>query len=165
MTELFQQGSLLQPETLEDWTPEVVSKVIAETLETWGFADYGAKVRWCWNPRLRTTIGRAIFEDHLLELNPHLLARHPAEIRGVLIHELAHLVVVAHFGFRESPHGPRWKGLMRAAGESTRATHQLDVGNLRRRRKNAQPRPRRSRQAQTLSRLEAWWRRLSQRGW
>lgn len=164
MTELFQQGSLLQPESLEDWTPEVVTEVIATTLRTWGAEGYGAKVRWCWNPRLRTTIGRAIFEDHLVELNPHLLARHPGEIRGVLIHELAHLVVVAQFGFRESPHGPRWKALMHAAGESTRATHQLDVGNLRRRRKKRHAPRRMTPQAQTLSRLEAWWRRLSQRG-
>jgi len=161
---LFQQGGLFQPECLEDWTPEVITEVLADTMRQWQAEDYLSQIRWCWNPRLRTTIGRAVFEDHLVELNPHLLARHPGEVRGVLVHELAHLVVVRRHGFRETAHGPRWKSLMSAAGESTRATHQLDVGNLRRKRSSRARLPRRG-QAQTLARLEAWWRRVSRRGW
>ena len=158
----WQQGSLFAPERLEDWTPETVESLLHATLRLWGAEELIGEVKWCWNPRLRTTIGRAIFDDQLVELNPHLLARHPGEVRGVLIHELAHLVVVARHGFAETAHGPRWKALMRAAGESTRATHQLEVGDLRRRRPSPRARDPRMR---TVARLEAWWLRLRRRGW
>jgi hypothetical protein len=51
---------------------------------------------------------------------------------------------------------------MRAAGESTRATHQLEVGDLRRRRPSPRARDPRLR---TVARLEAWWLRVRRRGW
>lgn len=116
---------------LHDWPPGQIEKVIEEQLYRWGAENLQDKLKWCWNPRLRTTIGRALLEDGLLELNPLLLGRHPEEMRGVVIHELAHLVVTARHGLRVAPHGAEWKNLMRLAGESTSATHNLNVEGLR----------------------------------
>lgn len=116
---------------LRDWPPGEIDAVIAGSLRLWEAEDLGPRLRWCWNPRLRTTIGRALLEEGVLELNPLLLGRHPEEMRGVVIHELAHLVVTARHGLRVAPHGEAWKALMRASGESTRATHDLDVEGLR----------------------------------
>ena len=116
---------------LREWPPGVVDQVIAEHLGLWGAEEFATRLRWCWNPRLRTTIGRALLEDGVLELNPLLLGRHPEEMRPVVIHELAHLVVTARHGLRMAPHGAQWMELMHQAGESTRATHNLDVEGLR----------------------------------
>ena len=91
--------------------------------------------------RLRTTVGRALLDDMVLELNPRLLARHPDQVRHVLVHEAAHLVVRRLYGAEAAPHGKVWKAYMRRAGECTRATHDLDVSGLR----AARPRRRRRR--------------------
>lgn len=118
-------------ELLRDWPPTEVDAVILHSLEQWGERDLVGRIRWRWNPRLRTTIGRAMLEEMVFELNPMLLGRHPQEMRGVVIHELAHLVNTARHGLQVAPHGAQWKQLMREVGESTRATHDLDVEGLR----------------------------------
>ncbi len=66
-----------------------------------------------WNPRMRSTAGRAHFNTQLVELNPRLLGLGNAEseIDRTLRHELAHLVAYARSGragIRE-PHGPAWR--------------------------------------------------------
>jgi predicted SprT family Zn-dependent metalloprotease len=118
-------------ELLRDWPPTVVDAVIDEMLLLWQAENLKERITWRWNARLRTTIGRAMLDDMVLELNPLLLGRNPEEMRGVVVHELAHLVTTNRYGFRVPPHGNEWKSLMRAAGESTRATHSLDVEGLR----------------------------------
>jgi predicted SprT family Zn-dependent metalloprotease len=118
-------------ELLRDWPPTVVDAVIEEMLELWNAQNLRDQITWRWNSRLRTTIGRAMLEDMVLELNPLLLGRNPQEMRGVVVHELAHLVTTKRYGFSVNPHGAEWKSLMRASGESTRATHTLNVDGLR----------------------------------
>ncbi len=132
-------------ELLRDWPPTVVDSVIEEMLLLWQAEDLSDKITWRWNSRLRTTIGRAILDDMILELNPLLLGRNPDEMRGVVVHELAHLVITNRFGFKVNPHGAEWKSLMRMAGESTSATHSLDVEGLRARRTRRPRRRRRNR--------------------
>jgi len=124
-------------ELLEAWPDERIRQVLDRTFELWGVLDLTTATRWVWNPRLRTTAGRAVFVDMLIELNPLLLARHPSEVEALLVHEAAHLVVQRLHG-RQAAHGNHWKAYMRKAGHSTRATHQLDVSGLR-----AKPRRRR----------------------
>lgn len=116
---------------LADWPPEEVQGVFDECLRTWRAWNLRRNFKWRWNARLRTTLGRAVFDDWTVELNPILLARHPEQMRGLLVHELAHLVVVWRYGWKESAHGPRWKRLMLQMGESTDATHDLPVEDLR----------------------------------
>jgi predicted SprT family Zn-dependent metalloprotease len=116
---------------LELWPPERIQEELDQVLQLWGVLDLTTAIRWRWYPRLRTTLGRAVFLDMLVELNPLLLARHPDQVRELLIHEAAHLVVQRLHG-RQPPHGPYWKAYMRKAGASTHATHQLDVAGLKR---------------------------------
>lgn len=140
---------------LEEWPAERIRAVLDEVLQKWDCLDLTTAMTWTWNPRLRTTAGRAVFADMKIELNPLLLARHPEEMEGLLVHEAAHLVVQRLHG-RQPPHGAQWKAYMRAAGHSTRATHQLDVRGLRRKRKAGPARRRKKRQ--TL------WRRITRGG-
>ncbi|HEX9794579.1 MAG TPA: SprT-like domain-containing protein [Planctomycetota bacterium] len=117
-------------QTLEAaWPQERMREVLDAALVLWKAEDLRAVIRIEWNPRLRTTLGRAVFEDMKVELNPRLLARHPGQMRHVLVHESAHLVVQRLYGVQPA-HGGLWKAHMRALGESTRATHTLDVGEL-----------------------------------
>lgn len=125
---------------LASWPPHRVRAELDAILDHWGAIDLRAVIRWRWNPRLRTTVGRAWLEDMVLELNPRLLARHPGEVRPVLAHEAAHLVVQRFFG-RQPAHGRIWKALMRRAGCSTRATHRLAARGAGRRRVGAGPGP------------------------
>lgn len=140
----------------DEWPPERIQQVLDAVLELWGCLDLTTAIEWHWNPRLRTTAGRAVFLDMLIELNPLLLARHPEEVEGLLVHEAAHLVVQRLHG-RQPPHGEIWKAYMRKAGHSTRATHELDVRGLRRKR-----RPTRRRRKE--SKVEALLRKVLQGG-
>lgn len=118
-------------EMLRDWPPEAVEEVADEAFALWGVPEMRNDYRWGWNPRLRTTAGRAFLKERRIELNPVLLARHPEVVRQVVIHEFAHLV--AHRQrLREPGHGPAWRALMRAAGLPPRASHTLPVADLRR---------------------------------
>ncbi len=117
------------PDLLAAWPPEAIQRALEEVLAVWGVPELAGQIHWRWNARLRTTVGRAVLDDMLVELNPRLLARHPEELRPVLVHEAGHLV--AHRLHRAGgDHGPVWKALMRRAGESPRATHNLDTAGL-----------------------------------
>lgn len=83
------------------------------------------ELRVAFNPRLRTALGRADFASRTIELNPHLLERHPEELLPTLVHELCHLVVGAR-----SAHGSRWRQAMSALGQRAEPCHRLDVSDL-----------------------------------
>jgi len=118
-------------EMLREWPPEAVEQVADEAFALWRVSAMRKDFRWSWNPRLRTTAGRAFLKERRIELNPLLLARHPEVVRTVVIHEFAHLV--AHrMSSREPGHGPTWRALMHAAGLPARASHTLPVADLRR---------------------------------
>ena len=119
---------------LAQWPPEAFKEALDAVLDLWQVVDLRAAIGCRWNPRLRTTVGRAVLDDMMVELNPILLARHPDQVRHVLVHEAAHLVVQRLFG-NQPAHGRIWKAYMRKAGESTRATHDLDTRGLRNRRR------------------------------
>lgn len=79
-----------------------------------GLRKLSKKVSVHWNPRMRTTAGRAHYDAMRIELNPGLLGLPgidgPAEVDRTLRHELAHLV--AHLracGRRIDPHGLEWR--------------------------------------------------------
>lgn len=80
------------------------------------------------NPRLRSSTGRACFRDRVIELNPHLLDRHPEELVPTLAHELGHLVAGARAG-----HGPRWRAAVEALGFQPETCHRLPVDRVARR--------------------------------
>jgi predicted SprT family Zn-dependent metalloprotease len=90
------------------------------------FGAFGLAVRVVYQPRLRTTLGRAEGETHTIELNPHLLARHPEELLETLLHELCHLLAGVSHG-----HGPRWCAWMERFGLEPKSCHSLGVASLR----------------------------------
>ncbi len=75
-----------------------------------GAAKLARQIRVEWNPRLKTTAGRADYREKLISLNPLLYDHGDEEIDRTLRHELAHLLAQ----FREkrrrriAPHGPEW---------------------------------------------------------
>ncbi|MES2997302.1 MAG: SprT-like domain-containing protein [Verrucomicrobiota bacterium] len=87
---------------LEKWSVETCQKI--------GLAKLADRLAVVWNPRMRTTAGRAWWPDCIIELNPKLKEFAPEEPWRTLKHELAHLVAYERFGRRKiQPHGPEWR--------------------------------------------------------
>ncbi|GAB4156205.1 MAG: hypothetical protein Fur0037_24510 [Planctomycetota bacterium] len=103
-----------------------------DLLRMWGVADESILVAW--NPRLRTSAGRAFPSRGLVELNPRLLRRDPRRIDAVLTHEAAHVAARRLFGNGISPHGAEWRSLMARAGVPPIVRHAMPTDGLRRRR-------------------------------
>jgi len=110
-------------------------KAIAERCgQAWDIPDLPRRATIVYNPRLRTTLGRAMLDDNRVELNVRLLRAYPDELLGTLIHELAHLAVRMRYG-NARPHGREFKALMRSVNMSAAATHRLDTKRLKLRRR------------------------------
>ncbi|MGE9269040.1 MAG: SprT-like domain-containing protein [Verrucomicrobiales bacterium] len=82
-----------------------------------------------WNPRMRSSAGRATWPSALVELNPRLADIAEEEIERTLRHELAHLVAYERARHtRIDAHGPEWQQAcadLGIPGES--ATHRLPL--------------------------------------
>lgn len=82
----------------------------AEASKSLGLNELARKVEVCWNPRMRTTAGRAWWPDRVIELNLKLKECGQEEIWRTLKHELAHLVAYERSGRRRiDPHGQEWQ--------------------------------------------------------
>lgn len=114
-------------------TMDVLCEMVETLSDAWNCPDLARRVEIGYNPRLTTTLGRAVFNEMRVELNPHLLRENPDELAPTLAHELAHLAVHLRYG-RVSPHGREFKTLMRAVNFSGKATHNLPVSHLRQQR-------------------------------
>jgi SprT protein len=94
--------------SLEDDTELIAWSAMA--LKSLGMLDLARHVKVSWNPRMRTTAGRAWWPQRLVELNPKLKSCEPEELWRTLKHELAHLVAYERAGRRRiEPHGAEWK--------------------------------------------------------
>lgn len=103
--------------------------------QAWGVGPLASTFKVAYNPRLRTTLGRAFLEEGRVELNTRLLREHPDHLLPTLAHELAHLVVYRIAGRKAPPHGRAFRALMRQLNLPEGATHNLPVGKLKRPRK------------------------------
>lgn len=88
-----------------------------------GLVELAKKVQVTWNPRMRTTAGRAWWPARAIELNPKLKDFSQNEVWRTLKHELAHLIAYERAGRRKiAPHGAEWQDAcaeLGIAGEST----------------------------------------------
>ena len=84
------------------------------------------------NPRMRSTAGRAFVLSNKIDLNPHLLQNDEYSFASTYLHELAHIVAQQNYGNRERGHGFLWAGIMRALGQKPERCHSLNTKHLRR---------------------------------
>ncbi len=133
--------SRVKLDTGDLWSPgdplpggAVLRRMAARVAALWEMPEL-VDVTIGYNGRLRTTLGRALLDEGRVELNPRLLRDHPDQLVSTLAHELAHLAVHVRFGRRAGAHGREFRTLMRALNLDARATHNLPVEHLRRRRR------------------------------
>jgi hypothetical protein len=89
--------------------------------ELWGVPDLADSVTVELSRRFRSSLGLCRPVEGRVRLAAHLANGRPELLEEVLCHELAHVAVYRLHGRSVRPHGPEWKGLVRAA----RTTHQV----------------------------------------
>jgi predicted SprT family Zn-dependent metalloprotease len=89
--------------------------------------DLAGRVVVEWNPKMRSSAGRAYWPHGLIQLNPRLLEISDAEVRRTLLHELAHLIAYERHPYRRiKGHGKEWRQACVDVGiPNEKATHQL----------------------------------------
>ncbi len=124
------------------WTPgrplpdgRLLRRMAERCAGLWQLPELAENVRVTYNPRLRTTLGRAVLDELRVELNVHLLREHPRELVPTLVHELAHLAVRMRHGESAAPHGRAFRTLMAAAGLPAARTHNLPAARKLRRKR------------------------------
>lgn len=108
-------------------------------LKAIGETQLAQQIRVRWNPRLRSTAGRAYRARTLVELNPALLTVAGDEVDRTLRHELAHLVAYRRARKKRiAPHGPEWRAACNELGiPGEHRCHTLDFPRSRQRRQFA----------------------------
>lgn len=78
---------------------------------------------------MRSTAGRAFWPEGRIELNPKLHDLAADEVRGTMLHELAHLVAYARAGRKRiKAHGKEWRQACHDLGiPNESATHNLPL--------------------------------------
>ena len=93
--------------TGRDATLEQLARTLLHDL---GAATLSNSVIVEWNPRMRSTAGRADYRKNVVALNPAIRTHDEREIDRTLRHELAHLLAHARAGRKRiAPHGPEWR--------------------------------------------------------
>ncbi len=114
---------------LEDLNPKA-----REALYLIGEGQLAQKVCIEWNPRMRTTAGRAFLAQDRIEMNPRLVDFGAEQVHNTLLHELAHLV--AWRRTRERGHGVAWRTACADLGiPNESVTHDLPLSPRRTQRK------------------------------
>jgi len=82
----------------------------SKLLKSFGFPEIADALVVEWNPRMRSTAGRAYWGSGRIELNPKLMDISLEEAERTFLHELAHLLAHARAGQRKiMPHGVEWR--------------------------------------------------------
>lgn len=108
---------------------EIRTSECAKLLRDLGLHALADHVKVVWNPRMRTSAGRAFWSEGKIELNPKLEELAPDEIECTLLHELAHLVAYARAGRKRiAAHGEEWRQACADLGiPGEKATHSLPL--------------------------------------
>jgi SprT protein len=87
-----------------------LESLMNDALRRAGLRELCDTIQVCWNPRMRTTAGLAVYSRHQIVLNPALHSTGDGEVRRTLLHELAHFVAKHRAGHRRlEPHGEEWR--------------------------------------------------------
>lgn len=107
--------------------------------ENLALPELARRVAVSWNPRMRTTAGRAWWPARRIELNAKLREFPEEELWRTLKHELAHLVAYERAGRRRiDPHGREWQMACAEIGIPGEKTfHTLPLKGRRLKRKHA----------------------------
>lgn len=111
---------------------ELIAKFLANNPNA---ADALASVARCeivFNPKMRTALGRAYYQENKIEMNSRVLSRNPEKYDSTFAHELAHLISYALYGRRGAGHGRMWRSVMRSLGQEPTRCHSIDVSDLKR---------------------------------
>ena len=108
---------------------EDLNQLAREHATELGLTGLAEKVKVKWNPRMRSTAGRAYYQHFEIELNPKLIEISEEELHRTFLHELAHLVArVRTFPRRIAPHGVEWQLACCDLGiPGEKATHNLPL--------------------------------------
>jgi len=116
-------GVLLWVEQMEN---NELQRIAEEHLRAIGEMHLAKVVRIYWNPRMRSTAGRALLKESIVEMNPHLMRFGQKEVVRTILHEIAHLV--AWERYRHRGHGKEWQYVCVQLGiPGEKATHTLDL--------------------------------------
>jgi len=131
-SKIKKSGKAKSPEVKKEALLGVDSKLTDQCvglLKRLGLDAVALKVVVQWNPRMRTTAGRAFWPCARIELNPKLQEIAPEEVQGTLLHELAHIVAYARAGRRRiKAHGAEWQQACVDLGiPGERVTHSLPL--------------------------------------
>jgi SprT protein len=108
-------------ETRTAWCREIAA--------SFGLTELAQKVEVVWNPRMRSTAGRAWWPQRLIELNPKIDSLDAQQTERTLRHELAHLIAYERAGRRKiAPHGREWRQACSDLGIANESVcHQLPL--------------------------------------
>ena len=88
----------------------ILEELCKMQLRQLGYCKLAETIQVCWQPRLRTTAGRASLKERIIELNPKLVAVSASEVQRTLKHELAHILAQHKSGrTMKDVHGPEWQ--------------------------------------------------------
>lgn len=115
---------------------EELTILAQEHAQELGLIGLAERVSVLWNPRMRSTAGRAYYQKSQIELNPKLIDISEEELHRTFLHELAHLVAHARtFPRRIAPHGDEWHEACRDLGiPFEKVTHDLALPSHRQQR-------------------------------
>lgn len=119
------------------WPAHEPKKLLDEVMTTWcrqraaemGLKKLAQELSVYWNPRMRSTAGRAFWPHRRIELNPLLTTISAEQVDRTLRHELAHLIAQERVGRRRiDAHGPEWRFACAELGiRGEKARHQLPL--------------------------------------
>lgn len=95
-----------------------------EQASAFGLPELARKVTVSWNPRMRTTAGRAWWPARSIEMNPKLKEFSEEEVWRTLKHEFAHLLAYERCGRKKiEPHGIEWRAACTELGIGDEKTY------------------------------------------
>jgi len=104
-----------------------ITQVIHATLERNNALDLLPLVKWEWNTRLTSTMGRYFPKTNKIDFSVVLFSRATeAEQNATVAHEVCHLIVRNRFP-GASAHGWEWKNAMLRAGYAPKRCHNVKV--------------------------------------